>query len=305
MPEANRTQAEVPAGATVLPNPRGTAPGLWLEDARGVLVLLPGVPHEMRGLVADELAPRVAARAGPGRGARWRVLRTTGIPESALADRLGPLEDALAPVTLAYLPSFAGVDLRLTLWEGAPGDGAERLAAAVGQVRAALRDRCYGEGDADLAAVVLTRAEAAGLRLAVAESCTGGLVGARLTAVPGASRAFVGGVIAYDDGVKLRDLGVPRAALEAHGAVSEAVVRAMAEGVRRRFDAGAAIAVSGVAGPEGGTAEKPVGTVWLAGSVGPAVRAVKLGLPGDRAEVRARAAQAALDLLRGMLGEGG
>jgi nicotinamide-nucleotide amidase len=298
MPEANKTQAEVPAGATVLPNPRGTAPGLWLEDARGVVALLPGVPHEMRAMAVAEVAPRVAARAEPGRTTVWRTLRTTGISESAVADRVGPLEADLAPLTLAYLPSFDGVDLRITAWRLDPDDAERRLAAAAARVRNAVEAGYYGEGEADLAAVVLDRARARGLRLAVAESCTGGIVGARLTAVPGASAVFVGGVIAYENQVKTRDLAVPPGVIEAHGAVSEPVVRGMAEGVRRRFEAGAAIAVSGIAGPDGGTADKPVGTVWLCAAADERVRAVRVRFPGDRAEIRTRAAQAALDLMR-------
>jgi nicotinamide-nucleotide amidase len=302
MPVANRTQAEVPAGATVLPNPRGTAPGLWLEDGRGVLVLLPGVPHEMVGLARDEVAPRVAARAGAGRRARWRILRTTGVAESVLADLVGPLEDALTPVTVAYLPSFEGVDLRLTIWGSDEDSGTTRLTAAADRLRAALGEAIYGEGDTDLAAVVLERARRTGLRLAVAESCTGGLVGARLTAVPGASAVFAGGIIAYADEVKARDLAVPDASLAEHGAVSEAVVRAMVDGVRRRFGVDAAVAVSGVAGPSGGTADKPVGTVWLCAAAGTTSRAVRIGFPGARAEIRERAAQAALNLVRAVLG---
>lgn len=302
MPAANRTQAEVPAGATLLPNPRGTAPGLWLEDARGVLVLLPGVPHEMRAMAVAEVAPRVAARAEPGRRTLWRTLRTTGVSESALADRVGPLEAALAPVTVAYLPSFDGVDLRLTAWRMKPDEAERVLPAAVDQVREAVGEGVYGEGDTDLAAVVLDATRRRGLGLAVAESCTGGLVGARLTAVAGASAVFAGGVIAYDDRVKVRELGVPPELIGAHGAVSEPVVRAMVEGARRRFQVGAAIAVSGIAGPDGGSPDKPVGTVWLSAAGGERERTVQIRFPGDRQEVRTRAAQAALDLMRRVLG---
>jgi nicotinamide-nucleotide amidase len=298
MPEANKTQAEVPAGATILPNPRGTAPGLWLEDARGVVALLPGVPHEMRAMAVTEVAPRIAARAEPGRTTVWRTLRTTGISESAVADRVGPLENALAPLTVAYLPSFDGVDLRITAWRMDPDEAQGRLAAAAARVRSAVAEGCYGEGEADLAAVVLDRCRERDVRLAVAESCTGGLVGARLTAVPGASTVFAGGVIAYDDRVKTRDLAVPPEALQAHGAVSEPVVRGMADGVRRRFDVAGAIAVSGIAGPEGGTADKPVGTVWLCAVADERVRTAQVRFPGDRGEVRTRAAQAALELMR-------
>ncbi len=301
MPEANRTQARLPEGAVPLPNPRGTARGLWLEGGLGTVVLLPGVPHEMRSLTDEELVPRLATRSGPSGVTRSRVLRTCGAAESQLADELGPVEEGLAPATLAYLPSFEGVDLRLTVWNRAPDAADAVLERAARQLREILGERVYGEGDADLAAVVLAQAHVAKLRLAVAESCTGGLVGGRLTAVPGASRAFVGGVIAYADAVKLRELGVPAATLATDGAVSERVVVAMADGVRARFGVEAALAVSGVAGPDGGTPEKPIGTVWLCAACGGKRRAVRIGLPGDRAEVRARAAQAGLDLLRRVL----
>lgn len=301
MPEANRTQAQYPAGATILANPRGSAPGLWLEGDRGTVVMLPGVPHELRGLADHEVLPRIAARQ-PGAGVtRSCTLRTTGIAESALADLVGPLEAELLPVTLAYLPSFDGVDLRLTAWRLPVADVQRALDAAAARLHTVLGERCYGLEETDLAAVVLAQARAAGVRIAVAESCTGGLVGGRLTAVPGSSAVFVGGVIAYADAVKVQELGVAEATLRADGAVSEEAVRTMVAGARRRFGAEAAIAVSGIAGPEGGTAEKPVGTVWLCAAVGGEQRAVRVGLPGDRGEIRARAAQAALDLLRRML----
>jgi nicotinamide-nucleotide amidase len=300
MPAVNRTQAEVPQGATLLPNPRGTAPGLWLEDRHGrVAVLLPGVPSEMRGLLVEEVLPRVLQRVGDRRVVRSRSVRTTGVPESALAERIGPIEDDIAPLTLAYLPSTDGVDLRVTAWSMPEGEADRRLAASLAMLRERAGEHCYGEDGADLAAVVLERLR--GQRLAVGESCTGGLVAARITAIPGASAVFVGGVVAYANGVKTDLLDVPAATLEAHGAVSEEAVRAMAEGVQRRFNAGAAIAVTGIAGPDGGTPEKPVGTVWLAARVGATTRTVKRVFPGERAEIRARAAQAALDLLRRLL----
>jgi len=304
MPAINRTQAEVPEGATVLPNPRGTAPGLWLEDDRGrVAILLPGVPSEMRGLLVEEVLPRIAQRVGSRRVVLSRTLRTTGVPESALAERIGLVEEDIAPLTLAYIPSIDGVDLRLTAWSLPPDEAERRLTEAAAGLRARLEEHYYGQDGTDLAAVVLDllRAE----RLAVGESCTGGLVAARITAVPGASEVFVGGVVAYANGVKTDLLDVPASTIEAHGAVSEEAVRAMAEGVQRRFDAGATIAVTGIAGPGGGTPEKPVGTVWLAARRGSETRAMKRVFPGDRGEVRARAAQAALDLLRRLCGEQG
>jgi len=305
MPALNRTQAEVPAGATVLPNPRGTAPGLWLEVQGRVVVLLPGVPSEMRGLLAEEVLPRIIARGrgDAGRVVRSRMVRTTGVPESALAERVGPIEDEIAPLTLAYLPSTDGVDLRVTAWALPAQEADQRLMAAAGLLRERAGEHGYGEDGVDLAALVLDLLRARHARLAVAESCTGGLLAARVTAVPGASDVFAGGVVAYDDRVKADLLAVPPALLAAHGAVSEAVVRAMAEGAQRRFAVEAALAVTGIAGPAGGTPELPVGTVCLAASVGSEGRVLKRIFPGDRGEIRARSAQAALDLLRRMLVE--
>ncbi len=305
MPAMNRTQAEVPEGATVLPNPRGTAPGLWIEDERQrIVVMLPGVPHEMRALLVEEVLPRLLARArqhGAAGVVRSRTVRTTGLPESTLAELVQDLEAGFAPLTLAYLPGTPGVDLRLTAW-GLPADEADRrLAEGVKALTEALDSRCYGEDTTDLAAVVLDLLRAHHEQVAVAESCTGGLLGARLTAIPGASDCFVGGVIAYADTVKTAELGVPASVLERFGAVSEETVRAMAEGATKRFDVACAMAITGVAGPGGGTPEKPVGTVWIAARRGRETKAIGRMMVGDRAEIRARSAQAALDLLRGLL----
>jgi nicotinamide-nucleotide amidase len=299
MPAVNRTQAEVPQGATVLPNPRGSAPGLWIEDAGRVVILLPGVPVEMRGLLVEEVLPRIVARqAGGARVVRSRTLRTTGVSESALGERVGPLEESLAPLSLAYLPSVDGVDLRLTAWS-LPPDEADRLLATGGdRLRRELGDHCYGEADTPLAAAVIDALKARGKTLAVAESCTGGMVGARVTAVPGASAVFVGGVVGYDDNVKREQLGVPSEVLEQHGAVSEEAARAMAAGAARVFKTSCAVAVTGIAGPGGGTPEKPVGTVWLAALVDGNTTALKRTFPGSREEIRGRSAQAVLDLLR-------
>ena len=305
MPAVNRTQAEVPEGATVLPNPRGTAPGLWVEDARGrVVVLLPGVPREMRGLLVEEVLPRLVARyAGEPRVVLSRTVRTTGIAESALAERVGPIEPEIAPLTLAYLPSVEGVDLRVTAWGLGARDAEARLAAVVERLRAAVGEHRYGEDAADLAAVVLDALRSGRHRLGVAESCTGGMLAERVTNIPGASATFIGAVVAYADVVKTAALKVPIETLEAHGAVSEQTVCAMAEGAQRLFSADCTMAVTGIAGPGGGTPDKPVGTVWLAARVHTATRAVKRVFPGDRDEIRRRAAQAALDLLRRVLTE--
>ena len=305
MPAINRTQAEIPQGATTLPNPRGTAPGLWVEDARGrVVVLLPGVPREMRGLLVEEVLPRIVARQGGARRVVLsRTVRTTGVSESALAERVGPIEPEIAPLTLAYLPSVEGVDLRVTAWGLEPKDAAARLAVVVERLTAAVGEHAYGEDDADLAAVLLDALRKGRHRLGLAESCTGGMLGERITHIPGASDTFIGGVVAYADVIKTAALKVPLETLEAYGAVSEETVRAMAEGAQRLFSADCSIAVTGIAGPGGGTPEKPVGTVWLAARVHTNTRALTRVLPGDRDDVRRRAAQAGLDLLRRLLAE--
>ncbi len=291
--ESNRGQAEVPRGALVLPNRWGTAPGLWLSGRLGELIMLPGVPSEMKGLLTHEVVPRLAARAG-GRAIRSHVVRTTGIPESTLAERIATVEDSLDQLTLAYLPGIEGVDLRLTAWDLAEAEARRAFERAEGGIRAIVGDHCYGTGDDDLAAVLLERMKASGLTLAVAESCTGGMVGERVTAVPGSSAVFLGGVIAYANEVKAGLAGVSTDAIGADGAVSEAVVREMAAGVALRTGADLVVAVSGVAGPGGGSDAKPVGTVWFGFSVRGAVDAQRVVFPGSRADIRGRAAQFAL-----------
>ncbi|HUG28340.1 MAG TPA: competence/damage-inducible protein A [Gemmatimonadales bacterium] len=291
--DANRTQAGVPEGATVLPNPRGTAPGLWITGDNGTVAMVPGVPREMRGLLQDEVIPRLTASAGDD-VIRSLTLRTAGIPESNLAADLGDAESAILPVTLAYLPDVIGVDLRLTSWNVASAVADRQLQAAAALVRSRAGKHVYGEGEADLAAVILDRLRRRGYRLAVAESCTGGLLAGRLTGVPGSSEVFVGGTIAYANQAKIDHLGVSNSDLQDHGAVSEAIALQMAAGAARNFAADIAVGVTGVAGPDGGSAEKPVGTIWL-GFQSPERRwAERVVFPGNRAEIRARAVQFAL-----------
>ena len=291
--ESNRCQAEVPRGATVLPNKRGTAPGLWLAGAPGEVVMLPGVPSEMKGLLREEVVPRLRARVG-GTAIASRVLRTTGIPESTLAERLSGVEDGLAPLTLAYLPGIEGVDLRLTAWDMTADQSGPLFDRVMDEIRAVTGDHCYGTGDDDLAAVLLDRLRAGGLTLAAAESCTGGMIGERVTNVAGSSDVFLGGVIAYANELKTGLLGVNPETVAGHGAVSAAVVTEMVAGVAERTGADLAVAVTGVAGPGGGSEDKPVGTVWFGFSARGAVDAIKVGFPGTRADIRGRASQFAL-----------
>ena len=300
MPAANRQQAMLPEGARKLRNNHGSAPGIWLEDGDGRWVaMLPGVPREMRGMAADTLVPLIRERLGGDRRVvRSRTLRTTGVGESFLADRIESIEGGVGEVDLSYLPSAEGSDLRLTVRGARPDDADRRLAASAERLRRVVGDAVYGEDGADLAAVVLDLCRERRLTIGVAESCTGGLLGTRLTAVAGSSDVVIGGVIAYSNALKTSLLGVAETLLAEHGAVSEPVVQSMASGCRRATGAAIGIAITGIAGPGGGTAEKPVGTVWIASDLDDVVEACCLRLIGDRAEVRQRAAQAALQMVR-------
>jgi nicotinamide-nucleotide amidase len=300
MPDANRQQALLPAGARKLVNRHGSAPGIWLEDGSGRWVaMLPGVPREMRGMLDDTLMPLIEERlGGVRRVVRSRTLRTTGIGESAIADIVTALPDGVGLAQLAYLPGYEGTDLRLTVRGVEPADADAQLATGANRLRGALGEWIYGEDDTDLAAVVVDLCRARGISIGVAESCTGGLLGGRLTAIAGSSDVVQGGVIAYSYEVKTSMLDVPAATLAEHGAVSEPVARAMAAGARAAAGVDTALAITGIAGPGGGTEVKPVGTVWIALDHQGTVEARRFLMIGDRAEIRMRSTQAALEMLR-------
>ncbi|MBX3133523.1 MAG: competence/damage-inducible protein A [Gemmatimonadaceae bacterium] len=305
LPAANRNQALIPSGAEILRNDHGSAPGIWLEDDQGRwCAMLPGVPREFRGMAREQLMPRLLARRGAAAAlvVRSRTLRTTGIAESKLADELAELAKDPLGTRLAYLPGWEGVDLRLSVWDEPEARAVELLDAADAAIRAKVGLWVYGADEDDLAAVVLQALRARTMRIAVAESCTGGMLGMRLTAIPGSSDVVDGGTIAYANAVKVRELGVQESTLAAHGAVSEETAREMAAGVRARFGVDVGVSITGVAGPGGGTPEKPVGTVCLAVDVRGEVRSVRTTTIGDRHEMRQRSAQAALNLLRRALG---
>jgi len=299
LPGPNRRVAEVPRGARKLTNPVGTAPGLAMVEGGRLVVLLPGVPRELKGIFRTDLVGVLRAHFGERMvPVHTRSIRTTGIPESLLSQRIAErLGDGLGPLRLAFLPDERGVDLRLTA-VGLARDEAERRFDAVEERLAEVLDPWRFEApDGDLVEAVTTALRVRGKTLAVAESCTGGLIAKRITDLAGVSDVFLGGVVAYANAVKVGQLGVPEALLEAHGAVSEDVARAMAGGVARALGADAGVGVTGVAGPGGGTEDKPVGTVcWAASYEGRTV--VRSGrFPGDRSSVRERSAQAALFLL--------
>ncbi len=310
LPEPNRRVAQVPAGALKLTNPFGTAPGLAMERDGALVVLLPGVPRELKGIYAGDLR-RLALERFSGRlsPVHVRVVRTTGIPESVLAQRVAErLPEGTGPVRLAFLPDLRGVDLRFQATDMTAADAEGLFDALVGTLEDVLAPWRFDAPSGDLAEAVSLALRSRGMRLAVAESCTGGLITKRLTDLPGASDILAGGVVAYANKVKMGVLGVGEEELGRHGAVSKAVAAAMAREVARVLGADAGIGVTGVAGPEGGTPEKPVGTVWYAVAADGRVETRCERFPGDREAVRERAAQAALFLLLRALearGEGG
>lgn len=291
----NEKQARFPRGAEVIPNRFGSAPGFAVAAGRGEIVCLPGVPVEYRGLCDEWVLPRLAARLGEVPAAR--LVKLFGVPESHADHAMRPLMDdpASAGVRFGYRAHWPEVHVKWTV----AGPGADaRADALLDRVRELFGDAVFGAGKQELPELVVSRLAARGERVALAESCTGGLLAQLLTAVPGASAVLDLGVVAYANAVKERLLGVPGALLEAHGAVSEPVARAMAEGARAAGGATWGVGITGVAGPTGGTEEKPVGTVHLA-LAGPAgSQAVARLYRGDRERIRRQAAFEALNLLR-------
>ncbi|MDA1306429.1 MAG: competence/damage-inducible protein A, partial [Acidobacteria bacterium] len=260
MPEINRRQAQVPHGATVLDNPNGTAPGLWLPVGERVIVALPGPPRELKPMWDTHVAPRVAALAGAGR-LRRRVLKTVGKGESQVDEIAAPIYGRWTslepPITTSILASPGQVELHLSA-QGIDEAALDRvLDAAVAELREALGTPVFSVDGRELEEVVGALLDARGATVAVAESCTGGLILGRLTSVSGSSAWVTGGVVAYANVVKVQQLGVPQELLDAHGAVSEPVSLAMAAGVRAALDTTYGLAVTGIAGPTGGTDEKP------------------------------------------------
>ncbi|WP_282777025.1 competence/damage-inducible protein A [Phaeodactylibacter xiamenensis] len=262
--EAHRLQSYMPDNATLLTNPMGTAPGMWFEVDGKVIVSMPGVPYEMKALMQKEVLPRLKAQYPLERIAH-RTLLTAGEGESRIAERIADLEDALPPhIKLAYLPNLGRVRLRLSSRGSQSDQYRDELEQWANRFKERVEDLLFGEEEDRLEAVVGQMLKARGLWLSTAESCTGGYLSHLVTSIPGSSAYFLGGIVAYSNIVKQEKLGVRTATLETDGAVSEATVREMVAGTLQHFGGDIAVAVSGIAGPGGGTPEKPVGTIWLA-----------------------------------------
>lgn len=294
----NRGQAEVPDVCTPLANPVGTAPGMRFERDGIHYISMPGVPYEMKSIMEQHVLPWVEETWGL-EPIVHRTLLTQGVPESELASTLADWEDALPePLKLAYLPSPGMVKLRLTARSGAEEENRKKIDVAFEEARKLLGDCVFGEGAQTMEEVLGHLLAEHGLTVSTAESCTGGNIAARLTAIPGSSRYYVGSVVAYANDIKQSVLGVNEADLLVHGAVSEPVVKQMARGVAKRTNSTFAVSTSGIAGPDGGTADKPVGTVWIGihGPTGTTAKRYHFG--ADRGRNIKRATNMAMDALR-------
>lgn len=296
--EINRQQAFLPVGCSYVPNKLGTAPGMWFDENGTVFISMPGVPYEMKGMMSLTILPRLQAHFSTPTIVH-RIIRTVGIGESILSEMITEWEDSLPPhIKLAYLPSMANVKLRLT----GIGDDEVALTKEINQqidkILPLIKSFVYGYDQDELEQVVGQLLKDRGQTIATAESCTGGYVSHLITSIPGSSAYFIGGIVSYSNEVKKKQLDVSDETLSQFGAVSEQTIIQMAEGVKLKFATDYGIATSGIAGPEGGTDEKPVGTVWIAVASPQRTYTRKLQLGGFRQQIIHNASIALLNLLR-------
>ncbi len=303
MSDTNLKQGDVIDGAELLQNARGTAPGQFLEHDGRTIVLLPGPPGEMKPMFDEQVLPRLRARVGSARVVRRRVLRIAGMSESGVDEIAAPVYSRFENPKTTILGAAGQVELHLIAHGNGDAEAEDRIEELARLLREVLPGRIFSEDGRELPHVVTDLLRERTLTLALAESCTGGLLSARLTEVPGVSAVLERAVVSYSNQAKIAALGVDEALLEAHGAVSEEVATAMAEGVLKASRAAVSVAITGIAGPDGGSPEKPVGLVYVAtcGAAGTRVR--KNLFPGGRELVRQQSTQIALEMLRrGLLG---
>ncbi len=298
MPEINLRQAMVLEGAEILENSKGTAPGQWIREGDRVVVLLPGVPSELRAMFEEQCRPRLE-KIAPGRVLLTRVLKIAGLYESQVDEIAAPIYRKFDNPATTILASPGEIQLHLRATGSSEAEAREALNELTALLELALGECIFSQDGQSLEEVVGMYLTVKSKTLAVAESCTGGLLAERITRVPGSSRYYLGGLVAYHNEVKTGLLEVPRSVLESCGAVSAEVARIMAESVRRRLGADFGLSVTGIAGPSGGSATKPVGLVYLAlAEAGSTAEVVEKNYPGGRDRVRLQASQTALDLLR-------
>ena len=297
----NRKQADVITGATVLPNSNGTAPGQWItgkSDGREkIIVLLPGPPHELKALFESAVAERLRARV-PKEFIASRVLKITGMGESACDARVAPIYKRFADVNTTILAGPGEIQLHLSTHSDSLAAAQKRVDELVDKIEDELGDFVYSDNGDSLEQIVSYFLQMRNATLAVAESCTGGLVAERLTSVSGSSRYFIGGAVVYSNALKSELADVPRDLIEDFGAVSEQIAKALAEGIRKRCGTTLGLGITGIAGPTGGSAEKPVGLVFHALASDSGTEIIKRNFPGDRARIRWFASQQALDMVR-------
>ena len=297
MPAVNLRQAMVPEGAEVLENPRGTAPGLWIEDKGRMVALLPGPPRELKPLFIEQVLPRLRRHIS---GVRMfsRELRVTGMGESHVEERIRPIYTRYTNVNTTILAAPGEVQIHLRVWTDDGRQAETTLEEIVRSFELALGDRIFAQKGVPLEEVIAELLTTNRATIATAESCTGGLLAERLTRIPGSSNYFLGGVVSYSNERKTVWTEVPAEMIAAKGAVSSEVAIALAEGIRRSVGSTFGVGITGIAGPGGGSEEKPVGTVHIALAAPNATKERLVHLPGDREMIRFHASQLALDMVR-------
>ncbi len=297
MPEVNVRQAMVPEGAEPLDNPGGTAPGLWIEEKGRMIALLPGPPRELKPMFLEKIVPRLARRVS---GVRLfhRDLRVAGMGESHVEQRIAPIYKRYGDVHTTVLASPGEIQIHLRMWTDDSAYAEKTLKEIVEGIQIALGDRIFSTGGESLEEVVARQLTLNTATIATAESCTGGLLAQRLTSIAGSSSYFLGGVVSYSNELKTAWVNVPTELIQSKGAVSAEVATALADGIRRHVGSTLGVGITGIAGPGGGSEEKPVGTVHIALAHAGGVKEIGRIYPGDREAVRWQAAQIALDLVR-------
>ena len=301
MPETNKRQAFVIEGGEVLPNPNGSAPGIFVafehNGENKSVALLPGPPREMKPMFENHVLPRILEKAGKVKVCR-KVLKVSGMGESAVDELISPVYKEYSSIQTTILFNKSEIEVHLAAKGASEGECNDLLADVTARVKEKLGIALYAENGESLEYVVGQMLKAAGKTLALAESCTGGLIAERITDIPGSSAYFMEGAVTYSNDAKMRTLNVPSEVLENYGAVSAETAEAMARGIRERTGTDYGISVTGIAGPDGGSEEKPVGLVYIGCADETGIKTLRLMIPGDRFLIRWRSSQAALDLLR-------
>lgn len=297
MPASNARQALVPEGAEWLPNKKGTAPGIWIEHDTKMIIMLPGPPHELEAMFDEQCVPRLRKRL-PASPIRTRIIKVAGLPESEVDERIAPLYKPYSNVSTTILSTNGAIEVHLNARAATQQESDALLDELTDKIEPVLGDHIFSTRGETLEEVVGMYLVMRQKTLATAESCTGGLLGERITRVPGSSEYYLGGTVCYSNELKIKFAGVSPKLLEACGAVSRPVAQALAEGIRRKANASIGIGITGIAGPGGGTEAKPAGMVFIAVADDRGTEVREFRFPGDRERVRLLSSQFALEMLR-------